>query len=649
MKESIVADINMIIFCEFLHYGEMKFLKQNQISLLTAFDIFKAEQADLFQIIPFLLHENIVFPGIEKIDEKTPCGIWDYLPSLEIQEVLKKYVSLEHLMFRRREKYAVEGLFTIGSIGSIAQTKDSDIDYWVCINEDHFSSQEMKLLQRKLEILETMSSERFGTKVTFFLVDITKARDNDFGDSTIESSGSAQARLLKEEFYRTMIYVAGKLPLWSVLPTAISLNYYNSIIDAIPDFSHHARYIDLGDIHAIPTSEFFGASIWQMFKWLKSPFKSVIKMALLEKYIYEYGKKSLLCNQYKDEWMNSGAHLKLAQNDSYYILLKNLVNYFEAVGDELSVRLLLTCFFLKLGISEESQFDNTVFGLRKILLENCMKTWGWSKQNVFEMGSFKTWQYRDIVYLSDIIEKYMVKKYKIVNQRFDRQFQGQSRITPEDRTVLGRKVFIEFSKQPGRVAKVLLVTRSDRYYGRLHLKYLQEDNDVGMWELFNQKTKALQQDEILIKAKTVEEICAWLIHNHLYNETAVIHLVPNPTCVTFDDIQNLYKAMHDFFSPVLKKTISFNQLLMPSKIMGLFVSINFNVPRHQREMTEYTLIYLNSWGEMFYNAFCPDQGFTTLHELKKDIMNRMGIKSIPANTLFYFSKNRKKVSKRWSI
>ena len=60
---------------------------------------------------------------------------------------------------------------------------------------------------------------RFKIHVTFFLMDIFKARDNDFGGSTHESSGSAMARLLKEEFYRTMIHVAGRLPLWTALPT----------------------------------------------------------------------------------------------------------------------------------------------------------------------------------------------------------------------------------------------------------------------------------------------------------------------------------------------------------------------------------------------------------------------------------------------
>lgn len=639
MNENIIAEINMLIFTEFIHYGEMKFLRQNQLSLLTAFDIFKTKQADLFQTIPFLLHENSVFPGMEAIESQTPCGICDYVPGIETQDVLKKYLKAENIIARPCLNYVIEGLFTIGSTGSLAQTVDSDIDYWVCINEENFNSRATELFKNKLNIIEKIAWDQFDTKVTFFLVDIVKAKNNDFGDSTIESSGSAQSRLLKEEFYRTMIYVAGKIPLWSVLPTAISINYYSSILNSVATFPNLIRYIDLGDIHAIPTSEYFGASIWQMFKWLKSPFKSVIKMALLEKYIYEYGKESLLCNKYKDEWMNSGTHLKLAQNDSYYILLKNLIKYFESADDQQSVTLLLTCFFLKLGISKDSEIDNTIFGLRKTLLEKCMAKWGWTKDEVFKIGSFKTWQYSHIAKLSSTIEKFMIKKYKTVNLTFEKQFQGRSMISQEDRTVLGRKIFIEFSKQPGKVEKVLLISRSDRHFQGLNLKYIKKETRVGTWELFNKNIKMhLQAEESLIKAHTIEEIGAWLMNNDLYNENSVVTLIPNPTYVTFDDIRKLFKAMYDFFSPVLNKVIGFDQLLLKNRVVCLFISINFYAPKQQRKVTEYTAVYLNSWGEMFCKSFYSDQGFPNMEETKKDIMNRINIKKMPLNTAFYFSK-----------
>lgn len=642
MEESIVAEINMQIFCEFIHYGEGKFLKQNQLSMLTAFDLFNKDQTDLFQLIPFLLHENIVLPGMKAIDPQTPCGIWNYMPSSETREILSKYISSKEKTVGKCRDYAIESLFTIGSVGSIAQESNSDIDYWVCINEDNLSTRDIALLKKKLEIMEKMAMNRFYTQVTFFIVDVHRAKNNDFGGTTNESSGTAQSNLLKEEFYRTMLHVAGKIALWAVVPSAICENYYSCISSSVIVVSNTSKYIDLGDVNAISTGEYLGASLWQMFKSLKSPYKSVIKMALLEKYIYEYGEKKLLCNQYKDEWMNSGAQLKLARNDSYFILLEHLRDYFQTVDDPYSVALLLRCFFLKLGISEQTQIDDTIFGLRKILLEHCIHQWDLTKDDIFKMGRFNDWKYSQVASLSNTIKAYLIETYKKIINHLSGQAHSRSRLSPEDRTVLGRKVFIEFVRQPDRIEKMLLLPRNDRYYQRLYLQHIRDGNNTGMWQLLNKDKNGHQYlEDLLIKAETIEAIGAWLIYNRLYCENRVINLVPNPTCVTFNAIRNLYKAMHDFFSPLFEKPIGFDQLLMAAKVVGLFVSTNFYAPVQQEKTTDYSIVYLNSWGEMFHEGVCLTRGFSTIGEIKKDVLRRMKLKEMPLNTIFYSSEKDK--------
>ena len=642
----LLSRINMLIFGEFIHYGEMKFIRQNRYSLITAFDIFKPRQADLFQIIPYLLHENIVLPGIKNnFHPKTPHGIFDYHPGPEIIETIARYAPGKKNLAGLQQHPAIEGLFTIGSIGSVAQANDSDIDYWVCIREELFDKADLVLLEKKLHIIEKYAWDQFHIEVTFFLVDILKTRNNDFGDSTFESSGSAQAMLLKEEFYRTMIHVAGKLPLWSVLPTAISVNFYGSILNMVSALPNLVRYIDLGDIHAISTGEFFGASIWQMFKSLKSPFKSVIKMALLEKYINEYGKEPLLCNVYKDEWMNSGVSLKLAQNDAYYIMLKNLLKYFETSGDNESASLLLTCFFLKLGVSKTAEVDNTVFGLRKILLEQCLTNWGWSRDKMFKIGAYQSWPYKNIAGLSYTLETYIVNKYKVLNKVFEKLYHGKALISPEDRTVLGRKVYSELSRRPDKIAKVLLVSKSDTYFGGLHLKYGQTRSRAGLWVLINKGTREAGRAETLITAKTIEEIGAWLIVNKIYNDSSIVNLIPNPTQVTVDDIRKLFKTLFDYFGPVIKKPVSFDRLLKKETIAGLFVSVNFYAQRQQRRITDYTVIYMNTWGEMFYKSFYSSTGLPAIKDVKNAIQQQLVIKKFPANAVCYVRGLAKKFPK----
>jgi adenylate cyclase class 1 len=642
INDTIIEEINTLIFCEFTHYGELKFLKQNKLSLLTAYDIFQTKQADLFMIIPMLIHENLDFPMLDIVDEQTPCGIADYLPTLETQAVCANYMDkagLDGLILGQNPKPAIQGLFTIGSIGSIAQTSESDIDYWVCIQESALTLFQIQLLEKKLLLIEKMAWDKFNIQVTFFIVDVTRAKDNDFGDSTMESSGSAQARLLKEEFYRTMIYLAGKIPLWSVLPTAISRNYYDLIGNKLSTNDPQDRYLDLGDIHEIQTGEYFGASIWQMFKWLKSPFKSVIKMALLEKYIFEHSQDLLLCNLYKNQWMNSGSYLKLAQNDSYYFLMKHLVRYYENVDDKHSINLLLTCFFLKLGISKQDQIENTVFGLRKILLQKCMDKWHWDINRVFELGNFKEWSYKNIVRLSHTLEKYMLEKYKKVKKECEHDIHESPMISREDQTVLEHKVKIEFSNQPMKVRKILLVSRGEQHFHGLYLKYINKGSHNGEWLLINKNPKALpDHEEPLIRAETIEEIGAWLIVNGLYSKNTIINLAPNPCFVTFDEIKKLYENIHEFFYPLIKPVLGFDQLLLYPQKKAVFVSVNFYAPQKQKKVMHYTALYVNDWNEVFCSYSFTHQGFISLAHVKRDLMFKLRVRKLPLNTAFYFSK-----------
>ncbi len=637
LDKALILHINQLIFSEFIQYGEKKFSRQNKYSLMTAYDIFKPRQADLFQIIPYLLHENVTLPGIRDIfSKKTPHGIFDYHPGPEIIKTISRYARGEKIKVNSYQTPAIEALFTIGSIGSVAQSSDSDIDYWVCIYEDRFNPSAIQLLQKKLEAVEAYAWNQFHVQITFFLVDIVKTRDNNFGDTSFESSGSAQAMLLKEEFYRTMIHVAGKLPLWTVLPTSISRNYYTDILKMVSTLPNLARYIDLGDIHDISTQEFFGASIWQMFKSLKSPFKSVIKMALIEKYVYEHGKTPLLCNIYKDEWMNSGVNLKLLQNDAYYILLKYLLKYYAESKDKDSISLLLTCFFLKLGIAKTAEVDKTVFGLRKIILENCMEKWGWTRDKLFKIGVYKSWPYKNIVGLSNTLEAYVIKKYKFLNTAFEKLYSGSARISPEDRTVLGRKVYSELSRKPGKISKILLVSNSDSHFDHLHLMYGEKAGQIGSWELIKKIRRGEERTELLIKSPAIEEIGAWLIINKIYNKSFVINLLPNPTKVTIDEIRKLFKTLYDYFGPMVKKPVGFDQLLKKDDIAGLFVSINFYAPSQQRQITDFTIIYMNTWGEMFFKSYRQGRGLPSIEAVKKMVLDQLKIKTIPQNSICYF-------------
>ncbi|MCK5098631.1 MAG: class I adenylate cyclase, partial [Desulfobacteraceae bacterium] len=631
----IISRIEMLAFVEFLYYGERVFLKKNKLSKLIAFDIYKKNQGDLFELIPLLLHENITFLGGKTCDKKCPHGISKYLPSNEIKKIAVKYLNTKNLELRKNENSCIKGLYTIGSIGSLAQTTQSDFDFWVIINKRSFTKEMEKRLKLKLSQIEQWADREFDTEVNFFLLDINKAVNNNFGTLSFESSGSAQARLLKEEFYRTIIYIAGKLPLWTVLPVSVAVNYYNDINNLILKSSLRSKYIDLGDIHGIPSGEYFGASIWHMYKLLKSPFKSVIKMALLEKFIYEYGKQPLLCNKIKDIWINSGNQLKLVNLDSYYILIHELIKYFESIGDRKSVKLIQICFFLKVKISKKSDFVNTLFGIREQFIIKLIRDWDMELERIFEIGNYNNWEYKAIERLSSTIENYMIGKMRMMSNTFEDAFQKESLITPEERTVLVRNVIVEFSKKKEKVERVLLVSRNLTYFQRVSLQCKKTNNRYA-WELIVDPKRSMHtQKGVLKTAGTIEEIGAWLINNSFYSDDSIISLVPNPTFVEHNDIVKLMNKMHGFFNPILQKQKSFKSLLVKARVVAVFVSFNLCVSRSKTAIFEYTAIYMNSWNEMFVFTKVNNKGFDSIENITADILAKIGIKKFPEKKCFF--------------
>ncbi|MBF0210932.1 MAG: class I adenylate cyclase [Desulfamplus sp.] len=663
---SLMNEIRMLLFTELIQHGKSMFLIKNRYAILAAFDLFQAEQADLFELVPLLLHENIDLytpsnrsaalakvievEGLFRSDGKPatiqdgdfPNGIAGYLPNGETQRICKKYFEKRYLnkdgmVFIERPFCYIEALFTMGSIGSIAHTSGSDIDYWVCIREELFDHDKLLMLRKKLDVIERWAKDEFKTEIHFFIVDIEKAKRSDFGGSDSESSGSAQGRLLKEEFYRTMIYVAGKLPFWGTLPVNVSKNYYYDMFIRVCPSPTKGRFIDFGDIHDIPTGEYFGASVWQMFKYLKSPFKSVLKMGLLEKYIYEKKKnRTLLCNEFKNEWMNPGLAFDLTKSDPYYLLLNSLIDYYKKIDERHPfAKFVQSCFFSKVGISDEKELQKSAFGIKAILIKKCMQEWGWTSQEVFDAGDVKHWSYEKIASESVKIRQYMVQTYKQCRRIWtsvDSSYEHGSLLTPRDRTILGRKMVVQFSMdQKQKVETLLLVSKSGLSKG-LSLGYSDDGKSNLKWLLMHKwkdKKIGVEKNEMLKRAASIEELGAWLIHNQIYELDNHIKLDPNPTFVRSNDIKMLFESMYGFFAKEVKQEITNDELCSKSIITSMFISINLTAQKDSKMITEWSVIYRNSWGEMFCHLFTDTVGLKTYFDLQNRVQRELQLSNMP--------------------
>ncbi len=254
-------------------------------------------QRIFIDLLPLLFHINHpTLPGFAGSD--TPIGIPDYAPTQAVLRLARKLSRSFEYKKRARRRFHIQALYLMGSIGSIAHTRGSDFDIWLC-HDPELDSAARDLLRLKARKIEAWGKE-LNLEVHFFLMDVDAFRGGKLDTLSHESSGTTQPHLLLEEFYRTGVLLAGRYPVWWMVPPEEEANYTRYV-----SMLFHKRFIDpldcldFGSLEAIPVEEFLGAAHWQLFKGIESPYKTILKLFLTEAYARDYPDIRWLCHETK--------------------------------------------------------------------------------------------------------------------------------------------------------------------------------------------------------------------------------------------------------------------------------------------------------------------------------------------------------------
>src|SRR6187431_2592360 len=267
-----------------LNQLKQRFLDLNRLRHQRTCAALPERQQQFLHVLPLLFHVNHpMLPGY--ISHSTPAGVYRYTPDSEELRLAKIFARSFHYNRDLTEKNpAIDALFIMGSVGTIAQSDASDLDVWVCHSLDD-SHNFLPELERKCHLISQWAAQQIHLEAHFFLM-----RSNEFSSQrsqsfSSEASGSAQHYLLLDEFYRTALWLAGKIPLWWFIPASQEQDYVNYREKLLSKrFIRREDVIDFGGLPNIPANEFIGAGIWQLYKAIESPYKSVLKLLLLEVY-----------------------------------------------------------------------------------------------------------------------------------------------------------------------------------------------------------------------------------------------------------------------------------------------------------------------------------------------------------------------------
>ena len=575
----------------------------------------------VFDLVPLLLHLDAVgLLGCDDACQMSPHGIFGYRSDRRTESSFAAAFpdcQMPPLLPRASfdPSLPIKSLTLIGSLGSIAQNPKSDFDYWICFDQSTFSRESSLYFEEKLAEIERWADEFAGAEVHFFPLDLNAVRNEEFGVASGESSGTAQVKLLKEEYYRSMTLVAGQVPVWWVMPPGVSDEEYDRLLGVVKSSGRldNANVVDMGNVQNISLGEFYGAAIWQLNKTMGSPFKSVIKMALLEEYLYNHGRSGLLCDELKHRLLANEEEIEFL--DSYVLMFDRASRYLTENQRFEDLDLLRRALYLKSGVKLAlADHRRTDLDRKKQIMVKLIRQWGWSHKMVAHLNAYHYWTYRDAHAFSQETNAFIIRAYKNVSAKLNSQNEQVGLvISQRDLTVLGRKLFIFYSRRANKVDSTRSVIETPPKLSGLTLQPRINHHGTRIWAahralLSREAVAAGKGKGALLKAATnLAEVLIWLVNNSLYDSTTYINLNTgrdelNTHC-TVPDIQKLLKTMRDFFPSYKHSEVDEEELLQKPRLVRMLLVINLEESDRTTRIVQTGVCYQNNWGEIFFKGY----------------------------------------------
>ncbi len=426
-------------------------------------------QRIFIRLLPLLFHINHpMLPGYTS--NKAPCGVCDYSPGKRCIQSARKLAKSFSYQRRAQRRYSIHALYLMGSTGTIAYSKSSDFDVWIC-HRPGLPEQDLAALLIKADGIKRWAAS-IGLEVHFFLMDDVSFREKEHQKLSNENAGSSQHHLLLDEFYRTGLLLAGRFPVWWLVPPAYE-EYYDEYVDKliVNRFIKCNDIVDFGGLSHLPSEEFFGATLWQLYKAVDSPYKSILKILLMEAYANQYPDIEVLAMRFKKEVHNGG--VKLDQLDPYVMMCNTVEEYLFSRRELERLDLVRRCFYFKVNEAMSKPDRGRRLNWRRRAVRELVDTWGWSRSKTATLDQRRQWKIKRVLQERQILVGELTRSYRALSQ-FGREHNDEHAINSDDLNLLGRKLYVAFERKAGKVEMINPGVSKDLSEEMLSLHHIDE-------------------------------------------------------------------------------------------------------------------------------------------------------------------------------
>ncbi|WGE42449.1 class I adenylate cyclase [Actinobacillus equuli subsp. haemolyticus] len=596
----------------------------------------------VFSLLPLLIHANC--PELPAYVKNAPSGIAQF----QLSDFQNRYLASVNLSAETIECFsqnpAFDALYSMGSTGSITQTSLSDLDLWLCYS-DRLSAVEYQLIEQKLTKIKHWA-KHFEVELNFYLMNPNHFKANlTSNDVNTEHSGSAQHFFLLDEFYRSAIRLSGKRLLWLHL----SDKQYQKCM-GLADFDQ-SEWIDFGDFSSLSTAEFFGASLWQLYKGIDCPYKSALKILLLESYAETYPETALISKVFKQKLLNQTP--EKYHFDPYLAMLEQVTVYLTNRKEFVRLGHVRMCFYMKANEGDKSD------SWRKQALLELVHGWQWNVNEIKLLDNRESWKIKQAISHQQIIVDLLLQSYRNLIH-FARKFHIDPSILTNDIDTLMRKLYSVFEVLPGKIQLINPHIAKNLSESAVTFIEAREGSTLQSgWYLINQAPRSPYNSELryVRHAKNLIKVVAWGYFNGVVTSSTQLHLISRSL-----DLPKLRQFITDLrlSFPVTAPMLSEQDMLHPNEIRSLILAVNlvndptqkladmrrsvqpsdlFNFGSSQENLVgSVSIIYRNMWNEIRTLHF---EGDDAILKALKLISNKIYRGSAPPQSVNVFCYSRR--------
>ncbi|WP_419812079.1 class I adenylate cyclase [Bacterioplanoides sp.] len=608
-----------------LHQWHTDFMALNNARMESTRSLMTSRQRLVLDALPMLIHLNHQqLPGF--INHDVPCGILHFQPEVQHQHALQSLargVNVPRDFFSDKH---ILGLYLMGSLGSLAQSRSSDLDVWLC-HDEHLDAEQLDLLKQKCDVIERWAASQ-SVELHFFPMNLSDFRQGQSQSAEGEDCGSSQHLLLLDEFYRSALWLAGAKPSWWLIPEKQerkSAQYWEQLLD-----QHRVQadqWLHFGQIHTIPVAEFVGAGLWQLNKGLSNPYKALLKLLLTRHYATQYPNIRPLCWDLKAR-VHQGI-TDVENCDAYLLMLERVIKQLEQEGNQQRVQLARRAFYYKAKLPLSDLSRNQRNSWRAKTLNHLCSQWGWLVADFIELDRRDHWNPVKVYKERNALISEMLSSYRFL-AGFSQKHAPKLHIQPADMRLLGNRLYAAFDAKPGKIIDINPGISRSLQQEKLTLRLtpkrvwqLIPGNGQNQWQKDSLNQNAAETEQILKQSPSLMELLFFAQFNGLLSAHTNIALSPSHNPLSQYELKELLQLVREE-APLHPDNRSLMQPPQP-RYWRLYVNAGVD-PQHKfsrrgmqklsnrddalgyssaRENLVHTLdlLTVNSWGEWTVERF----------------------------------------------